>query len=57
MTLEKELLRIPEAARLLGISTKAARQLVKNKVLPTIPGPRRPFVSRRQLLAWLEGRV
>jgi excisionase family DNA binding protein len=53
---DKELLRVPEAARLLGLPAKTVRRMVREGVLPAIPAPKRPLISRRRLLAWLEGK-
>lgn len=53
---DKELLKVPEAAQLLGLPAKTVRAMVRKGILPAIPAPKRPLISRRRLLAWLEGR-
>lgn len=51
---EPELLRVPEAARLLNISRAKAYSLIAGGVIPVVKVGASIRVPRRRLIAWLE---
>jgi excisionase family DNA binding protein len=53
-TPEPELLRVPEAARLLNISRAKAYSLIAEGGLPVVKVGASIRIPRRRLLAWLE---
>ncbi len=55
--LSERLLRIDEAARLLGVSSKTVRRWIKSDGLPAHRlGPRSPRIHEAELRDWIDGR-
>jgi len=53
----ERLLRIDEAARLLGVSSKTVRRWIEFEGLPVHRlGPRSPRIDEAELRAWIESR-
>lgn len=52
--MEKLVLSVPEAAKVLGISAPKAYELVKSKGFPTIVVGKRLLVSAKGLERWIE---
>jgi predicted DNA-binding transcriptional regulator AlpA len=54
---EPELLRVPQVAKILGVSVRVCYDLVGRSILPgVLRSGRRIFIRRRVLEAWLSGR-
>jgi excisionase family DNA binding protein len=55
--LSERLLRIDEAARLLGVSSKTIRRWIKSAGLPAHRlGPRSPRIDEAELRDWIDAR-